>query len=102
MAAGAKDVRRDFRLSSELDEQLRARASAEDRSVSWCIVRAVEAWLGDPSSPEGADRARAAEGSPVASRAAQPPATPRASVPAFARVQKLGEGPPRTINRRGQ
>lgn len=79
-------ARRDFRLSDELEARLVVRAGLEDRSVSWCIVRAVEEWLGSEGGPAVDDRGGRdrAGSSPV-------PAAPRASVvpPPFARATSL-------------
>lgn len=91
-------ARFELRIPDELLERLKARADEEDRALSWCVRRAVEAWLGSEGGPGASDAAAVprdrAGSSPV-------PATPRASGPAFARVKALG-GAPRPVDRRSR
>jgi hypothetical protein len=92
-------ARLELRIPDGLLEQLKARAESEDRNVSWCVRRAVEAWLGDPQPLKGADPAALTSGA-VSGAARSSAAAPRASVaPVFQRAASLG-GAPRPVERR--
>lgn len=94
-------ARQSFALPDELDVRLRSRAAELERSVGWCLKRALEEWLAVGSASSNASAGRRAAGDAGASpgRPAAPRA-PAAAPPPFARVTSLG-GAPRPVPRRG-